>query len=173
MRVFRCYGARSRAASSRRNTYRQVGSARASPLTFSLIASRPRRSYPSLHLSPEQCDREADLCAWKIANCLYGVCYDHDQSLYKRKITLFDLTHTFSHTTESFSTVTCARRSSQTALIRGLSRFCANMRPLDSIHTDALSSKIQSWSTVNCAHKWLQTAPKTRVVTIRVSINVK
>ena len=49
IRDVRCYGTRSRAASSRRDTYQQVGSARASPLTFSLIASRPRRFYPSLH----------------------------------------------------------------------------------------------------------------------------
>ena len=49
IRVVRCYGTRSRSASSRRDTYWQVGSARASPLAFNLIASRPRRFYPSLH----------------------------------------------------------------------------------------------------------------------------
>jgi len=43
IRVFRSYDTRSRAASSRRNTHRQVGSARASPIDFSLIASQPRR----------------------------------------------------------------------------------------------------------------------------------
>jgi len=46
MCVCRCYDTRSRVANSRRNTYRQVGSARASPLSFSLIASRPRRLHP-------------------------------------------------------------------------------------------------------------------------------
>ena len=51
-RQARFHGTRSRTASSRRNTQLQVGSARASPLAFSLIASRPRRFYPSLHLSP-------------------------------------------------------------------------------------------------------------------------
>jgi len=34
LRVFCCYGTRSRVASSRRNTHRQVGSARATPLAF-------------------------------------------------------------------------------------------------------------------------------------------
>ena len=43
MRVFRGYDTRSCAASRRRNTHRQVGSARASPIAFSLIASQPRR----------------------------------------------------------------------------------------------------------------------------------
>jgi len=38
MRVFRCYGTRSSAASSRRNTHRQVGSARDSLLAFNPIA---------------------------------------------------------------------------------------------------------------------------------------
>jgi len=38
MRVFRCYGTRSHTASSRRNTHRQVGSARASPLAFNPIS---------------------------------------------------------------------------------------------------------------------------------------
>jgi len=42
VRVFRCYGTRSRAASSRRNPHRQVGSARASPLAFNPIACQPR-----------------------------------------------------------------------------------------------------------------------------------
>ena len=51
MRVFRCYGTRSRVASSRRNTHRQVGSARASPLACSLIASRPRRFSPLTRFS--------------------------------------------------------------------------------------------------------------------------
>ena len=46
MRVFRCYGTRSRAASSRRNTHTQVGSARASPLAFNPIAYQPRRFSP-------------------------------------------------------------------------------------------------------------------------------
>jgi len=41
MRVFRCYGARSHAASSKRNTHQQGGSARPSLLTFSLIACQP------------------------------------------------------------------------------------------------------------------------------------
>jgi len=41
-RVFCCYGTWSRAASSRRNTLRQVGSARASPLAFKTIACQPR-----------------------------------------------------------------------------------------------------------------------------------
>ena len=45
-RVFRCYGTRSRAASSRRNTHRQIGSARASPLAFNPIACQPRRFSP-------------------------------------------------------------------------------------------------------------------------------
>jgi len=44
MRVFRCYGTRSRAASSRRNTRRQVGSARVSPLAFNPIACQPRQA---------------------------------------------------------------------------------------------------------------------------------
>ena len=46
MRVFRCYGTRSRTASSRRNTHLQVGSARASPLAFNPIACQPRFSPP-------------------------------------------------------------------------------------------------------------------------------
>ena len=48
MRVLRCYGTRSHAASSRRNTHRQGGSARASPLAFSPIACQPRRFSPPI-----------------------------------------------------------------------------------------------------------------------------
>jgi len=47
MRVFRCHGTRSRAASSRRSNDQQVGSARASPLAFNPIACQPRQA--SLH----------------------------------------------------------------------------------------------------------------------------
>ena len=53
MRVVRCYGTRSRAASSMRNTHQQVGSARARPLAFSLIVSQPRRFSPRLHCGSE------------------------------------------------------------------------------------------------------------------------
>jgi len=48
MRVFRCYGTRSRAASSRRKTHQQVGSTRASPLAFSPIACQPCRFSPAV-----------------------------------------------------------------------------------------------------------------------------
>jgi len=44
MRLLRGYGTRPRAAGNRRNSHQQVGAARASPLAFSLIASRPRHS---------------------------------------------------------------------------------------------------------------------------------
>jgi len=48
MRVFRCYGARARAASSGINTYQQVWSARASPHGVSPISSRPSCLSPLL-----------------------------------------------------------------------------------------------------------------------------
>jgi len=53
MRVFHCYCARSRAASSRRNTHSQVWSAKASPIAFSLISSQPRRFSPQ-EVSPKE-----------------------------------------------------------------------------------------------------------------------
>ena len=56
MRVFRCYGTRSRAASSRRNTHQQVGSARASPLAFNPIACQPRRFSPPVAVCHRPCD---------------------------------------------------------------------------------------------------------------------
>jgi len=51
MRVFCCYGTRSRAASSRRNTLQQAGSARASPLAFNQVVCQPRRSSPPVAVS--------------------------------------------------------------------------------------------------------------------------
>jgi len=67
MRVFRYYGTRSRAASSRRNTNRQVGSARASPIAFSPIACQPsllstsgRPSKPSSVTAAEERSLETD-----------------------------------------------------------------------------------------------------------------
>ena len=47
----RCYGTRSRVASSRRNTLQQVGSARASPLAFNQVVCQPRRSSPPFAVS--------------------------------------------------------------------------------------------------------------------------
>ena len=69
LRVFRCYGTRSRTASSRRNTHWQVGSTRAGSLAFNLIACQPRRFSPpvAVRRSEVMCHRlVVDGCASEI-----------------------------------------------------------------------------------------------------------
>ena len=71
MRVFRCYGTRSRAASSRRNTHRQVGSARARTLACNPIACRPRRFSPPVAVPDGPSRRPRSIALSLIYKCCY------------------------------------------------------------------------------------------------------